>query len=44
MFKIISDLLLEVLIQVGANLVLQLMEKIAPWPWINLLLSSGLTS
>lgn len=43
MLKIFSDLLLEVLIQVGATLVLQLMEKIAPGPWVNFLLSSGLT-
>ena len=43
MLKILSDILLEVLIQVGATLVLQLMEKIAPGPWINLLQSSGLT-
>lgn len=34
MMKIIAELFMEVLIQVIAMVVLQLMDKIAPAPWL----------
>jgi len=34
MLKIIAELFLDILVQVAATVLLQLMDKIAPGPWL----------
>lgn len=34
MLKVIAELFLDVLVQVVATVILQLMDKIFPWPWL----------